>query len=109
MTYQAALELRLCEPRADLETGMTIRQYLCDLLGKLWADPGRFDGKRPWGDSGWEFDLYDPLAKAGFVDLGPRDDQGELYCWTDAQLHKAHDYVHELIQAVFFVNETRQD
>ena len=45
----------------------TIRGYLKNLLTELWRQGESFSGKRPFGDSGWEYDLYLPLAKAGLV------------------------------------------
>lgn len=46
---------------------MTIREYLGKLLHTLWEEGDRFSGKRPFGNSGWEYDLYTALAKAGAV------------------------------------------
>lgn len=45
----------------------TIRGYLVELLTLVWRDGECFDGKRPFGNSSWEYDLYGPLVKAGFV------------------------------------------
>jgi hypothetical protein len=44
-----------------------IRAYLKALLTKLWEEGEGFSGKRPFGNSGWERDLYFPLVKAGRV------------------------------------------
>lgn len=46
----------------------TLRKYLRDLLWELWNTTADFSGKRPFGDSGWEFDIYTELVKAGFVE-----------------------------------------
>lgn len=43
----------------------TIREYLKTLLTTLWEEGEGFDGKRPFGNSGWEYDLYKALIKAG--------------------------------------------
>lgn len=45
----------------------TIRAYLIGLLSKLWQHGEGFSGKRPFGNSGWNWDLYEPLIKAGLV------------------------------------------
>lgn len=46
---------------------LTIKDYFKSLLSRLWADGESFSGKRPFGNSGWEYDLYRPLIKAGAV------------------------------------------
>ena len=87
---------------SDAGDAMTVRQYLHALLRAVWEDQEGFSGKRPFGNSGWEHDLYGPLAKAGFVDLGPLDEDGDPYNWTKEQINLAHAYVHDLIAAAFF-------
>lgn len=47
--------------------GITIKEYLKTLLLTLWAERESFSGKRPFGNSGWEYDLYIPLIKAGAI------------------------------------------
>ena len=95
-----ALEVRFsCEAGDDI----TVREYLCELLRLVWDEQDLFDSKRPWGESGWEFDILIPLARAGFVDLGPIDSEtGEPYNWTKEQINRAHAYVMELIAAAFY-------
>ena len=44
-----------------------VRDYLKQLLAHLWDKKEGFDGKRPWGNSGWEYDLYDALIAAGAI------------------------------------------
>jgi hypothetical protein len=55
----------------------TIGDYLVALLRKVWEDGDGFSGKRPFGNSGWEFDLYKALLVAGYVG-GELDDEGYL-------------------------------
>lgn len=45
-----------------------IRDYLTTLLGAVWRDREAFNGKRPFGNSGWQYEIYDALARAGVVD-----------------------------------------
>jgi hypothetical protein len=47
------------------------------LLKALWEEGEGFSGKRPLGNSGWEYDLYKPLVKAGIVD-GSFDEEGYI-------------------------------
>ena len=67
-----ALELS----RNDSGAG-TVRGYLVALLRKLWRDGEGFSGKRPFGNSGWEYDLYAPMVKAGLV-TGTLDEDGYI-------------------------------
>lgn len=46
----------------------TVREYLGKLLLGVWQDGESFSGKRPFGNSNWEHDLYTPLVKAGVVE-----------------------------------------
>jgi hypothetical protein len=57
--------------------GTTIRWYLIELLAKVWEQGEGFNGKRPFGNSGWENDLYLPLVAGGFV-KGELDEDGCL-------------------------------
>ena len=98
-TLADALELRF---DSDVGDDMTVRQYLHALLRTLWDEQESFSGKYPFGNSGWDHDLYGPLAKAGFVDLGPLGEDGEPYNWTAEQINLAHAYVHDLISVAMF-------
>lgn len=46
----------------------TIRDYFKELLSKLWEEGECFSGKRPLGNSGWEYHLWDTLIYHGFPD-----------------------------------------
>lgn len=97
----AALDLRI--DSSDAGDDITVRDYLRTLLTTLWEEGEGFSGKRPFGNSGWEFDILIPLAVAGFVDLGPlHQEDGRPYNWTGAQVDKASAYVSDLILAAFY-------
>lgn len=55
----------------------TVREYLVALLDELWKEGEAFSGKRPFGNSGWEFEVYTALVSAGLV-YGVIDDDGYL-------------------------------
>ena len=58
----------------------TIRDYLMALLLTLWNEADGFSGKRPFGNSDWEWDLYYPLIEAGIVaGKFESDDEGNKY------------------------------
>jgi hypothetical protein len=58
----------------DNEAFDTVRDYLKGLLQNLWIEGEGFSGKRPFGNSGWEYDLYQPLIAVGF----PKDNYREM-------------------------------
>lgn len=45
----------------------TIREYLITLLATLWDEQDSFSGAKPFGNSGWDWDLYPPLIKEGLI------------------------------------------
>lgn len=50
---------------ADAET---VRDYLVALVREVWRYEECFDGKRPFGNSGWQSEVYDGLTAAGLDD-----------------------------------------
>lgn len=66
--------LDLSMPENDARAA-TIREYLLQLLRALWREESGFSGKRPFGNSDWQYDLYIPLHKAGLID-GRLDEDG---------------------------------
>lgn len=55
----------------------TLRSYLQDLLQTLWVEEEGFSGKRPFGNSGWQYDVYAALVRAGVLE-GRIDEDGYL-------------------------------
>lgn len=75
----------------------TIGQYLRQLLAALWRDEEMFSGKRPFGNSGWQYDVYGALIDAGYV-------EGELYedgSVEDLDPYAADALVQKAISAAF--------
>ena len=60
----------------------TVRGYLIALLAAVWRETEGFSGKRPFGNSSWQCDLYAPMIKAGFVP-GTLDEDGYLDGYFD--------------------------
>ena len=83
----------------DLPMGMndagadTISEYLCRLLLTLWERKEGFNAKRPFGNGGWEYDLYFALVRAGVVE-GLIDEFGDCECY---ETKKADTVIRELI------------
>jgi hypothetical protein len=90
-----ALEVRF---DSDAGSNLTVREYLYKLLSAVWEEQEGFSGKRPFGNSGWEYELYRPLVGAGFI-AGEVDEWGDI---AECNLTEASEYVAELIRAVFY-------
>ncbi len=68
------LDIKMTSRDVDIED-LTIGQYLTELLCKMWEEGESFNGKRPWGNSGWQFDVYKTLIREGVI-AGTLDDEG---------------------------------
>jgi hypothetical protein len=55
----------------------TVGQYLITLLSDLWELGEGFNSKRPFGMSCWDFDIYEALIAADFVE-GELDEDGYI-------------------------------
>lgn len=64
-TPAEALDIRFVDP--DSGDDMTIRAYFKRQLATLWEEGESFSGKRPFGNSGWEGYLEEPLVLYGFI------------------------------------------
>lgn len=104
----AALEVRFDSDAGDQ---LTLRQFLHQLLDALWVEGEGFSGKRPWGNSGWQYGVLDALARAGHIEgavvLEPNGDPREWVDLTPQQEQAGNDLVRQLLAAAFFgVNPT---
>lgn len=62
----------------DNDAGATsVRDYLVRLLSELWREDDMFSGKRPFGNSGWQDEVYTVLIRAGLL-VGSFDEDGYL-------------------------------
>jgi hypothetical protein len=89
-----ALDIRF---DSDAGTNITIRDYFRILLETLWDEGEGFSGKRPFGNSAWEYELYTPLVKHGFV-RGTLDEDGYIESFDSLA---ANQLVFDLIQFSF--------
>lgn len=74
----------------------TVREYLKALLTRLWDEGEGFSGKRPFGDSAWEYDLYYVLVRDGYV-VGQIDDYG---CVDSVDRVHANKLIFEAIKSL---------
>lgn len=57
----------------------TVGEYLSSLLLALWLEEEGFSSKRPFGNSGWKYDVYIALIKAGLITGEIETDNGFTY------------------------------
>jgi hypothetical protein len=94
MGLDAALDVRFDSDAGDQ---LTIREYFRELLTTLWSEGESFSGKRPFGNSGWEYEPIGALVAAGFIPGTGSDDAG----WDATDDRQAHAFVATLIVAAF--------
>ena len=94
MTFQEILAIEF--ESMDLQKTLTIKEYLKALLRTLWQEGEGFSGKRPFGNSGWQYDLYTPLIQHGLVS-GKLDEEGYI---ADIDERAAYQTVLNLINVL---------
>jgi hypothetical protein len=94
MKYEEILKLKI--DNSDFDKDLTIKGYFKLLLGELWDEGEGFSGKRPFGNSGWEYDLYKPLIVAGLV----KGRVGECGCVDNVDYESADKLISELINSL---------
>jgi len=84
-------------PMEDDDSGATtIRGYLCALAAAVWSEGEGFSGKRPFGNSGWQWDVYAALAKADLI-TATFDEDGYI---DDADTRKGDELIAAACQAL---------
>ena len=81
MNYKEYAKIPMQENDAGAKT---VGDYLKILLLTLWDEEAGFSGKRPFGNSGWQYEVYKALISAKVVD-GKLDEDGyvdEIDCYT---------------------------
>ena len=84
--------------KSDIGDSETIRQYLYQLLRSVWRENEEFSGKRPFGNSGWQYDVYKALVDGGYVSA-EFSDSGEILHIDERE---ADEFVLDLIHYVFY-------
>ena len=73
----------VAETWVDCEFACTVRGYLRGLLRALVVQGEGFNGKRPFGNSGWKYQLAAAMIREGVVE-GSLDDEGYVtHCDQD--------------------------
>lgn len=90
----------LALPMQENDAGAaTIRDYLVELLKTLWREGENFSGKRPFGSSGWEYELHLELGRAGFVTM-TFDEDGCVDQYDRAEERRGNRLILEAINAL---------
>lgn len=82
------------------ETTLPLRNYLRTLLSDLWARTSQFEGKRPYGSSGWKTDVFGAMIRSGHI-KGELDENGWVETLTDKERQKADKMIQVLINDIF--------
>lgn len=85
------------EDRNDANAS-TVGEFLGELLYALWEENEGFSGKRPLGNSDWQWQVYVALVKSGFVS-GTFDEDGYLEDFPYDEEEKANKLI---LQAIRF-------
>lgn len=64
LDIQAVLD---CPMQENDSGAATVRGYLKALLFTLWDEGEGLSGKRPFGNSGWDYDILTALVDAGIA------------------------------------------
>lgn len=80
----------------DAKAG-TVGQYLIALAREVWTIGEGFSGKRPFGNSGWEYDIHKALVQADVVE-GEIDEYGYLDDSDDAAVE---EYIKEAFDLLY--------
>jgi hypothetical protein len=97
-TSQQILDTLMDPDDNDAAAG-SIREYLTMLLEAVWREQEGFSGKRPFGNSGWGFELYKPLMRDGHI-IGALDEDGYIEELADDQRDKADNLIAAAIQSL---------
>ena len=75
----------------DIEA-KTVREYLKQLLSVLWEEEESFSGKRPFGNSGWKYEIYHTLAHHKVIE-GTIDEDGYVEDVSRSERDKADQLI----------------
>lgn len=100
------MDLRNIEIKsADFKKPIKLNDYLCKLLQTLWAESDEFSGKRPFGNSGWQYDVYASLIEVGIIQ-GKLDEDGYVLSFNTKEADKI---MFDLIKNIFEANSGNEN
>ena len=60
----------------EMGTEVTIKQWLQELLCRVWVEQDDFSGKKAFGDSNWSWDIYETLYTNRIIDGSMNEYEG---------------------------------
>lgn len=90
------LDIEMQENDANAKT---IKEYLKKLLLGVWIKEESFNGKRPFGNSGWKYEVYVALARAKVISAD-MDDDNYIQDISLAEEEKANNLIAEAIKSL---------
>lgn len=76
------------EPSTNDAGADSVRKYLVLLLETLWQEDEGFSGKRPFGNSDWQDQVYEALVRGGLL-AGTLDEEEGYFVECDWQTGSA--------------------
>lgn len=84
------------DPKTNGADATTVGGYLRALLAEVWTKGAEFSGKRPFGNSGWEYDIYTALIRADFM-KGKLDEDGYVESIADGEPSRINQIILDAI------------
>jgi hypothetical protein len=96
-TLQALLDCPMDPDNNDAQAS-SLGEYLLELSRQVWIENEGFSGKRPFGNGGWEFDVYNAVAAAGLMESVTRTySWGDEISFSDTEERRIDDLISEAL------------
>ncbi len=80
----------------ELDNQTTIGDFLKELLCRVWVEGDEFSGKRPFGNSDWQYEVYEILINNGVIN-GVVDEDGYIVSLPSSEVKKADKIILDII------------
>ena len=99
MDYKKILNLKFYSN--DLQYNVTVGYFLEQLLKTLLIQGENFNSKRPFGNSGWEYDLAICLVENNIIEGKVNRMDSGLILDSEFDIYSFHEVMGELITDIF--------
>lgn len=96
LNYSYIKNISFKDPALPYEE-ITIEEWLKLLLLSLWDEREQFSGKRPFGESSWDFRIYEQFIKHKVIE-GTLDEHGYVQDCSDEEMQKADHIIERIIR-----------
>jgi hypothetical protein len=79
-------EVLNCPMQPNDANAVTVRDYLVAIVRQVWREGEDFSGKRPFGNSSWEHEIFTALGKNGLIDV-QFDEYGYIHDFDRSWAH----------------------